>query len=550
VLAFLRGERPITVTLESNDEQQFAGEWEVSVSQPTAFCGVSACDISYAGIGTALSATAQFPVEPNATTYADERGPRTVANMCPGHAPPPINMRRLDTGLPRYANNICGYYGEHSTCENRDAALEYVTVGGNTIQPPYGYGSPTNFNTSAALSEFYCGDLLWVIENGPCKSSRKIRPAYLVGSGDSSQDITITIGGDDDKPWKTGLCWNGTSNVVPSNDGKCSPAEITFQVQETELKNSRGENTGCSVPGGDYVLPFGVGSQTGFFGGLGVFGLPGGGYSCNNQSTAVGVRLTGNGFWCSDNGRFGGFPGGYLGVIRQRAKWCDDWSSAFGLGPTDVFWAAYFYQGTDAFQNAPVGAVVGTSTGWDDGPEETEFTATASPDTLPVEGGTVSVTFCCPEITRTYTVPPPFTSDDRRYDRTVLINPISQFDTLAADRQSIGNTAYVTRAGYKDECRFTWQSEARNIFTGRIDASRQDGLCAYVQVNILEGPKCEWEISAQSADWFTAARVTEGEQVNLIKVLVDANTTPESRTGTFTIRMPSGYSQDVTIFQP
>jgi len=503
VAAFLRGQQPITATF-SGFLGVASSQWEITVASPTPFCGKPLCSNSnnsnaQLAAGTVpFSATIQYPKEietyPNSSS---DDGISQFTNTCVSQSQQATQTMRLT----RFGGNAgpvfgtdCTYGEERRTCETYLSALSRLRRYGNWLEPPPagGYGGVRTYASAISAHSFFCGDLLWAIENGPCKSSRKLN--YNVEG-----EATVTLGGDDNKPWRSGYCFPTTLvQQPPYNKGKCAPLEVEFDVSEKNLEDYGGGLTGCFVPRGTYIAS-------------------GGFQNCNFLLYSAPVTLTND---CGVN---------TLVAALVREKWCDPFIGGeymcfpFGGGGCNVgkFLPArpaetVYYGLTPDYGYRPRALqAVGLIKNFTPNQEGT-FTATPASSTVPAAGGVVTVEYCCPPSTQTYEVP----RTEDRYPRTVLIEGLN----LSASRGA-GRTAYATQLGH-GECRFNvrWLGVA---FGSGDNAeywwfSGYSPRCFYGQVETIDAPQCNWSVSLPDGEeWLQVTKVADGNDAGLIKVVVD-----------------------------
>lgn len=548
VAAFLRGEQPITVTM--NLFNYGNRQWEISISQATPFCGKPLCSASQYVLNTGaipLSATVVYGALPQTAevvgagqTYLTPQGlrltgPVTAQNGCyTGDSAGSFTMR--------LSGSSCSYSHTHYTCETLSNGLNQKlsqTSGGIFLlsaealigQP----GSQESLTTTSALGSFFCGDLLWAIENGPCNSSVTTTEGGLLR--------TVTINGTDSDPWITGRCYPvgappGSAAAVfvnhPAaayNVGKCAPLEVDFTVSETLL------NFGCRIEGGTVVAS--------------LFR-----YYCHAISYVVFVPFQTfvptpglpSRNLCGPGGSY------FLQATYIRSRWCDQFVGAqyvnafgdafltAGYSPGDVIVG----QSTSAVETG-TGTVVGTVANFSPATGVSGSVPSASPETASVaaSGGTVAISRCCPSTPQTVVVP----ATTERYGRVLMVEAAAEIGS----NNTRGKTVYITQQGYGDECKFTVQwlgitfpSQTLNWQQGVEGVSAR---CFYGQVNVLEGPACEWTVTS-SQPWVQVRKVSSGSAVGLIEVLVDDYPRFTTiRTAAITVSMTSGTTLTYTITQ-
>ena len=498
--SFLRGEQPLTAGFNVNISGTFyskdSTQWQISVNTPTPFCGMGLCTSNHSFIENngvvfglidagviPLSATVQYPEE--VESYGEVNSREEVTNTCVGVSgkPEPLTMRLL--------GSFCNYTNSFRTCESRLAARSSaVCQSGNQPEKPPSAGCtgfPGGRSLTVPLSAFFSGDLLWAIEHGPSAESRQFRLNQY------EEPATVTLGGDDDVPWKTGACFP-TQNLVtvPYNKGKCAPLEVEFEVEETELGNSSGKSSGCTVPGGTYIASGGLAN-------------------CNWLNYSISVTTVGPGnFGCTCRSDF-------LEATYVRVKWCEPFSEGWAL-----FGYPFAYPFPHEGGPGPAGTVVfgrelttsacarprqtvGVVTNFEP-LEESQYTSSPSEVFLPPEGGVVSVQKCCPPALGSVS-----SSPSQSDYASVLVSDGSRWGVSA------GRSTYIRQAGRQSSVLsvrwFTFSPSSGSTTNWSLSSSPR---CFFGQV---EGLSSEWSV-VSDVDWIVASRVLEGPQANLLKVVI------------------------------
>ena len=453
-----------------------------------------------------------------------------VTNYCTGSDEPyVVAMRKTPGGT----YNSCGYYGTLATCDGVNAARAnaFVQYGDET--------GASGASPSADARWFFCGDLLWAIENGPCRETITIEGRLYEAGGFSSG--TYELGGDDNASATGPRCAVGWPTK-----GVCPPADMTVSVPGGDVYDLRCNKIG-TFDGGDVVCqPSTVTCTAEIYVGTAPFS----------------ARVPG----------YIGFGSLQVFAGRRRTNWCSPWQLAGSLESNNSG-AGWNFVVSGGFLSGSGGCVPTSCTDGrgniyalpgvagsfticttlslgEIGDPSEDTTATADPQekTIPAEGESFSVDFCCPEITRQYTVG----ENNSRYDR--------YFPVVPKGATAYGATAYVTQEGKGDSyCPFdiAWH---RLYFSGEEPQqpwsplvaptvrSYSDGqmwqLHGYVGSPIyirkqcplygavwhLESPPCEWTIS-RTGNWFTAEKTEDG----LIKVLATEDPPTPTTEGTITI---------------
>jgi hypothetical protein len=454
--------------------------WTMQVSDPVAFCGYPLCTpigflggaptgflggAMYGGIvsNTMTVQTAKFP---STYTSTDEKGTTTYTNPCYGlDAAPVVTARLLPSG--------CQYSGSYSSCEN-----------------PSSLNNAWVRNRGQPVRVFYCGDLLWAIEHGPCRNTLTI--PYLNWGNE-----TYTIGGNDSDPSQN----NRRCHVsFTQNEGVCMPYEATLTLnQQYQIRCYAGASLyiGDALTGD--IVCSAVGSS-----GAGYLTASGG---CTSQVFSGVIPFQ----QAPGRTEYGGMLP--LTIVRKRDKWCDEWANNVelwfstgcfcGLVPGSC--AATVPSGSPFFAVIDASVAFGAST------SPLPNTASVSTASLPKQGGTVTLTYCCPERQETRVIGP----HSGRYPRSFNI------ESSGSGLPGSGITAYVTQAGYDGvECPFTvmWLSGSVISLGSKSRAFAATGEPIMGQINHSEQPGCPWSV-VESANWIVAEQTVDG----LLKVSINGN---------------------------
>jgi hypothetical protein len=454
--------------------------WTMQVSDPVAFCGYPLCTpigflggaptgflggAMYGGIvsNTMTVQTAKFP---STYTSTNEKGTTTYTNPCYGlDAAPVVTARLLPSG--------CQYSGSYSSCEN-----------------PSSLNNAWVRNRGQPVRVFYCGDLLWAIEHGPCRNTLTI--PYLNWGNE-----TYTIGGNDSDPSQN----NRRCHVsFTQNEGVCMPYEATLTLnQQYQIRCYAGASLyiGDALTGD--IVCSAVGSS-----GAGYLTASGG---CTSQVFSGVIPFQ----QAPGRTEYGGMLP--LTIVRKRDKWCDEWANNVelwfstgcfcGLVPGSC--AATVPSGSPFFAVIDASVAFGAST------SPLPNTASVSTASLPKQGGTVTLTYCCPERQETRVIGP----HSGRYPRSFNI------ESSGSGLPGSGITAYVTQAGYDGvECPFTvmWLSGSVISLGSKSRAFAATGEPIMGQINHSEQPGCPWSV-VESANWIVAEQTVDG----LLKVSINGN---------------------------
>lgn len=499
VWSFLNGEATVPCIIAGT-------AFTVQISEPTQFCGVRLCGYVLGGAGQYGTDVLSTAVASTITVSLPKQ-PQTVSgqqNRCYGDDPRPVvSMRRRG----------CEYSGTYTTCANALTAVGYST---NFDDGSWGHGrgSPAGWSPRLDARTIYCGDLLWAIENGPCRESLTI-----AGQGvESTEYSTVySVEGADSDP-STNFWQCAVYGAVDQN-GKCPPLEVSVTLTE-ELYVSTNPNLfgnfttyGMLAPG-DYVLQL--------VSGAGVYRT-----NCNNQVFGLAFPLQA----VTDPALYPSspqWPSVYMIFFRRRRSWCEPWDGMWPFleinassgeyqliqqpcltshavlnpNPCQGCYPLVWRNGGCAFE-FPMGSA--------DFGEETDpysISVSASPDVIPRQGGIVTLTYCCPPRVEQRQV----LANDSVHDRVVML------ESLQGLASGAGATAYITQAGYDgEECPFDviWLSGSTGFpefnwsvgLPGRIFSSQRCPIKG--QVSHTEQPGCDWSVSS-SDSWVVAKKSDDG----------------------------------------
>jgi len=504
--------------------------WTMEVTEPTQFCGTPLCRGFHLIERSVTCKPGSLPATWQTST---ETGTTTHTNQCFGQDDVPEFSMAL--GL---SGGGCLYFGSKNTCQSLVTAMD---------REPFtfvysGTAGPGTQLLSRVLDArvFYCGDLLWAIENGPCREALERPPSPGYGS-----DL-FTLGGD-----------VIAARACPSSIA----ADDTCYLQEVSIDLSSISFVDGSPRFGNWCAPCGslISNGTPWPGGdpasaEGSFVLPLREHSCNALVYKYGFTV-------------GGIAIG-LEVTAVRDNWCEDLYLRF-VGVTLTGQPHFFYGtvilglafegnesgGTDRSTHRSCdnptnsdncmytyqpGALMGW---WNENNDRNYYTASYSLEgfaesgveptnpgiipydsSAPAEGGNVSVTVCCPERVEVIAVPPA----TERYDFTYRV-PFSE-------------VGYITREGRGDTyCPFTieWLSGITVFpFEAGLQMFASERCPIKGQVNHAEQPPCEWSVTS-SAAWLIAEKIPEepeleegeedpepaGDQVGLLKLSINPDDT-------------------------
>jgi hypothetical protein len=459
--------------------------WTMEATEPTQLCGVSFCHIP--GVDF-LSGVLQHTLAPHTIKY-------TAAPLPPPRSfcsePPVLNLRAQSPSNFYNIRQSCTYAASFTACDSTDYSV--VTPQADKTLPPF------SFSTVANLRWFFCGDALWASENGGCRDTVTITGSLFdVFFNTESRPGTYSLDGDDEAS-ATGLeCVEGHHS-----QGTCPPLEVTVNVPEGQIADQRCNIVG-SFAGGDVVLPR---ADRSFFS-----------LDLKNRGCAqelyhslgmVGLTIS-------------------LFAVRERNKGCDpwgDWRAGYYRGISGGVGLGSFNSIYDSCNNGFTVAKPITFVEAGESPPAFSDTADPPEQTVPAEGGTATVQFCCPEVTQNHVIAP----SDSRYPKYFSF-------------QNGGATARVTQAGKGDtHCPFTiaWLSGITIYsFEAGLQMFASERCPIKGQVNHAEWPPCEWSVTS-SAAWLIAEKIPEepeleegeedpepaGDQVGLLKLSINPDDT-------------------------
>jgi len=334
VAGFISGDSTVDFTSSGST-------FTMKADDPTKFCGVSLC-ADFKADGDPVKRTVTF-----------QRSKYSSASTEPCHGQDvwnPVPLRRYKDA---YGN--CHYKYEARTCQ----AIGYWGWVGAQIDD----------------SAFYCGDLLWVLENGPCRNTVTIEASnlYLRDPG------VFTLGGDDDGlfegdwmcPSPSGNLGSDYLNLTRSVEtGKCPPPEITVEIAGTlslgNINYNQDPPDYYHEQTGTFVLDSNISVFSGYWQNE-YFG------SCNSLQYSIPNTIR---------------------VTRTRDNFCSQWTwnwNALGYSSLPIkrgssgTWE-YFtpVEGTDFIVTYEEVDPIPTS-------------VTPKHSTVPQQGGTVTLTRCCPD---------------------------------------------------------------------------------------------------------------------------------------------------------
>jgi hypothetical protein len=494
-------------------------------------CGQALCSSAYANSANgALRAVfhAQHPKRSATRTYVN-----TLA-ACAGQAGASVSS-------PMKLNG-CEYVTNWNTCAMRG-------IPDNVI----------NYYSGAYLEWHYCGDLLWAIENGPCRNSI----AYTAG-------YTVTLS--DDAGTAAGnrrICFNDES--IPDGDGKCHPAEATVSISGslhvyryvyTPYLGTYSEQVGTLS--GDYVCTW-VGSsciaQT--------FNSPPIVFRTNGAGNVNSVSLV-------------------LQIQRRRQDWTGDRGTQFGenAGTACLPWGPK--------QTVVIGGV-GAYAAWVDTSgaatlKTSDVTFSAAQDPLPKnitantaqiapDGQTVTYTYCCDNVYSGMSIAPQTTPQPTVFTRTYPANntlssifwPVYQSDTVLEleqpprgcvfqDWKFVGakpcgtcpNDILSLPSGYSasgDTVTVPWGTHLQGYDDDDNFYSYDVGMEVQRFITSPLTPTCALQPTSNAA-WITTSIYMPGiTNVGYIRLTIAPNLTGQRRTGTVTVPCGTSGASTWTVVQ-
>jgi len=540
VLAFLKGDATMPYSSGNNEDPTNirlgpppSTTWTMQVSDPTQFCGASLCNEYSASViyqSTPSKTLTYTPTVKLPNTYSTSEagaGTTTYTNLCYGQDTlQPMSLRLSG----------CSYSGTTKTCQSL-----YASHAGN-------YGAEQQLIKGSAVRYFYCGDLLWAIENGPCRQSL----TYTGSEAEWYNCGTYALDGDDDSLWAGDwMCFdvNGKHRRTPKfPNGKCPPLELEVEVTNNiTLGNGYYEfsdawrHTGTVSPG-TYVLLLDNESETsGFFNPYG---------NCNYQGYSL--RLTSDSGWIPNAA-----SAAWIHVRRGRDTWCSSWTvwrfdAIQGAGFVNIVTSYNPWRVSSSGMNEGYEPALGTDFDVTSYEEIDPVPTSVSPKNsqVPKAGGSVTLQRCCPQRTEVVTIP----QYAGRFAREILLDATQDYTSPTVIQVTQGATAYVTQAGYDGvECPFDviWLSgstgysdiynDLASAFPSRIFSSES---CPIVgQVSHAEQIGCDWTATT-SASWLVAKKNTDTE---LLEVSIDKSVDAVF-TGSLGAYFTAFRSATVTIF--
>jgi hypothetical protein len=420
--------------------------WTMEVKEPTQFCGSSICSplVERWLLGDSIERTVTVQTAPFPASYqsTDEKGTTTVVNPCHGQDSPPLMPLRISP-------LGCNYAGEFQSCENINSNSSFWTR-----------------NHSVSVRTFYCGDLLWAIENGPCRNTLTI--PYLHWGNE-----TYSLGGDDSSAW---LNHSKCAIFRDQNRNACTPAEATASLDDLLLYSYTFDEFDFSVSfqklgdlSGDCVFAAVSLTQAAFLCGPIDYAVPGIPTDCLTQAFSGSTIAAGRTL--------------ELTLFRTRANWCSPW----GEGILRPKYCGPFLAKRTAGQPDPP-STFGSAV-----PLLPADTVSVEPTIVPAAGGLITLTYCCPERVVTELVP----ANNSRFDRELIYETQNFIGK--------GTTAYVTQSGQGNNyCPFAveWLSNSTG-FPGnnRMFVNPQCPIKA--QISHFEQPGCGWSVTS-SERWLIA----------------------------------------------
>lgn len=556
--------------------------FEMRVEGPTQFCGKSFCEVFGAGGSTGKSILYGDAIEKVVTMTVGKQPQKKISTNYLGVAKEYDNACYGQDNIgpvPLFLQRDCKYEGSFGSCQGFEHDPPLFTGPFNPKISGIGlFQGSTGGYGSVSARAFYCGDLLWVIENGPCRQFiTKDRPGY-VGND------TLTLGGSTAPyPYSTAYCPNG--GVRDGFTEQCYPPEIDVEIKNITRAGGPRSAEGCFPcdafsPGtadpeigyspavnqveGTYVLTGGM--QTClklFYGATTVtagtkaeisfvwsknrwckpfefqperepppdifFARDWAGFLVemrfSNQSTFKRADFSSRTFnhfdavlVPADPGK--GIPKDYYacGAFCPQMNWRNKLQGS--IAPS---WSSFF--GSDLW----VGAIADFSySGLNELVPPVAHSIQPATATIPAEGGSVSLNFCCPEKTVTVSAAAADNSPNGGFSEGSLRFGRHKFDQtlVVTDPSYPGVVGYVTQTGYNaTKCPFNviWLAGVGGGVTsfalgGGIDGRIfSPGNCPIeAQISHAEQPGCEWSVSS-AEHWLIAEKTDEG----LLRLSID-----------------------------
>lgn len=416
---------------------------------------------------------------------------------------------------------------------------------------------------------FFCGDILWVMENGPCAESLTLN--YTDGVTE-----TYTLGGQEDNhQWsRCILTRNGVVSDYPSTwDGKCWPNTATVTLGwRAYRRNSDG--TYILSQSGDLLFD----TVTTFYECTGTL-RQWSGSSCAYASECVGgewvavenprtvevYSQTCNSAMVGQYALYGSIARTCGGDVVYTLPTGTSWVYLVPLAELGSQLPSYCQSLADAGYYGVVNNAV--SSVQLDGP----FTdaarldqPTVSPDILPQEGGTVTLTLTQAGV-GTVTEQVSILPNPLRQQRTVLVEPSgvptrTANDTVISvtDRDVAWLPVRQTGTGGIDDsqCRvdMNWMNATLiDTATHTVFADFVDERCLVGLPAAVDGDTCQWSIST-AAEWLA---ISVNETSGLVTITIDGEADlPEEEAGAFYYRRPRqnyggwfgyGYTTTLTV---
>jgi hypothetical protein len=395
-------------------------------------------------------------------------------------------------------------------------------------------GCDYEYNAFACANWFYCGDLLWAVENGRCRES------FTGGQGGGTWTLNSS-GGGGSSPSNAYVCPPATSGFGLSTsvaDGKCPRLEATVTVSAQSIAGEGSPYAAiaeefASAMQGSYVLS---GFETCLAAAHSTVVQKG------NKTVTVQWQQ-------------------YRGPANQplNQRWCDPYvgeptvscsrpnNSDGSGGSSSVTLPAGTLYGTNAFGEGGFSPQIisGTASGE---LSSTRATATMPPGsavtpaytTIGHAGGDVVFTWCCPEFQKTVTIPPNFNHVSVRHVITPSSGTPIQFPaSWLLPGGSTVDTAPL-RGATIEQAAYPCAVRGFSIDWGRPYSENpaatqplsSDGSIGEGTVSFYWGVQCEWNVSS-AEDWIVISKNADGEPVFCVNVL--ENKTGAARNGTISI---------------
>lgn len=424
-------------------------------------------------------------------------------------------------------SNCSGQSGTSVTAPMRLVSCSYLTNWATCA---------INTSFSKALDLFYCGDLLWAVENGPCRSSITFNQTNI-SYGANLQTVSLTENWSD-VAGNRSACFN--LSALPDGDGTCPPLEAVVSINDPinvgkYPETIYGDRTIIGTLSGDYVCSLSTSSCSGrrYDSGPIPFFAPG-------ETTSRSLIF---------------FP---LQVRQSPGATCLPWE-LYSIG-YEPYGGAAVITGIEAIQklkSSPVTFSANT--------QPLEKTLTASASQISSEGQTIVYTYCCDNVIANNKIVTQSTPQ-----QTVFSNAYQANNTLASIFWSVWKSGAVIELEQPPRgCVFqSWKLVSANQvndlpsgYSASGDTitvpfgTQQNGVNVEISVQRFItsplSPACALQPISNNT-WITTSIYMPGViNQGYIRLTIAPNSTGQQRTGTVTVPCgTSGASTWTVIQQP